>query len=634
MSGRQRARGRQRCAKYLSFVAMMFMTNAFAGTFIVKPGESINDKLKVLQPGDTLLVRAGTYNESLSLPRDGQSGKYLVLKAYPNEKPIITNSTTLLTLSKQWWLIQGLIFDQQGAASDAIKISGSNSILRGCELRNGKKDGIDGDKGSTNITIENCAIYDFVNQPGVDAHGIVVDPGAIGWKILKNKIYNCGGDCIQIYAEDTHPVSDYSKDFTISGNTFYTTLGSNSENGLDFKGIDGCVVDGNELYGFQNKAWVVQKGCRNITGSNNIIHDSERGIEFRGEGGKSQENIKLVRNVLYNIQKYYVIKFDYVANVELYHNTLANSPVIAIRVEGQGISSGKMQNNLISNCGGASVSATFNVTSNYNGWFNSDAGDMAGANDVTGSDPKFVNAAQANFRLASASPAKDKGVNIGLPFTGARPDLGAYEIGMTTPVKLKRLSVEQQGAAILLRWEAGSARDFFGFGIERSANGRDFDELDFIAALAQSEQQTEYEYADRNATVERYWYRLRLVDLNGQLEYSDAVEIFLAAPSAFALQQNYPNPFSATQAAFSSSTKIAFDLSEPVEVRVTIHNVLGQTVRALQSVALPAGRHVLAWDGRNEHGERVATGVYVYRITAIKNGVTIWTSARALTKVR
>lgn len=634
MSGRQTARGRQHCAKYLSLVVMLMAANAVAGTFIVKSGESINDKLKILQPGDTLLVRAGTYNESLALPRDGQAGKRIVLKAYPNEKPIVTNMTTLLTLSKQWWLIQGLIFDQQGAASDAIKISGSNSILRGCEIRNGVKDGIDGAKGSTNITIENCTIHNFVNQPGVDAHGIVVNPGAIGWKILKNKIYNCGGDCIQLYAEDTHPVSEYSKNFTISGNTFYTTLGANSENALDFKGIDSCLVDGNEMYGFQNKAWVVQKGCRNITGSNNIIHDSERGIEFRGEGGKSQENIKLVRNVFYNIQKFYVLKFDNVANVELYHNTLANSPVTAIRVEGAGINGGKMQNNLIANCGGASASAMFNFTSDYNGWFNADADEMAGANDITGADPKFVNAAQANFRLASVSPAKDKGVNLGLPFTGAKPDLGAYEIGMTTPVKLKRLSVEQQGAMIKLRWDAGDARDFFGFGIERSANGRDFEQIDFMPALMQNEPQTEYEYADRNAQVERYWYRLRLVDLSGQFEYSEAVEIFLATPSAFALHQNYPNPFSADRAASSSSTKIVFDLIEPVEVRVTIHNVLGQTVRIMQSKALSAGRHILAWDGRNERGERVAAGVYVYRISAMKNGAPVWTSARTLTMVR
>ncbi len=634
MSGRQRARGWQQCAKCLSFAVMMFMTNVFAGTFIVKPGESINDKLKLLQPGDTLLVRAGTYNESLALPRDGQSDKRIVLKAYANEKPIITNSTTVLALSKQWWLIQGLIFDQQDAASDAIKISGSNSILRGCEIRNGMKDGIDGAKGSTNITIENCTIYDFVNQPGVDAHGIVVNPGARSWKILKNKIYNCGGDCIQLYAEDTHPVADYSKNFTISGNTFYTTLGANSENALDFKGIDSCLVDGNEMYGFLNKAWVVQKGCRNITATNNVIHDSERGIEFRGEGGKSQENIKLVRNVFYNIQKFYVLKFDNVVNVELYHNTLANSPVTAIRVEGAGINGGKMQNNLISNCGGVSASAISNFTSDYNGWFNTDADELAGANDVTGADPKFVNSAQANFRLASASPAKDKGVNIGLPFTGALPDLGAYEIGATTPVKMKRLSVEQQGAMILLRWETGSVHDFFGFGVERSVNGRDFEPLDFIAALTQGEQQIEYEYADRNAAVERYWYRLRLVDLNGQFEYSEAVEIFLAAPSTFALHQNFPNPFSSAQTAFSSSTKIAFDLSEPVEVRVTIHNMLGQTVRALSSEALPAGRHALAWDGRNDRSERVAAGVYVYRITGMKNGAAIWTSARTLTVVR
>ena len=92
-----------------------------ADTIIVNAGESINSKLKNLQPGDTLLVRAGTYRESLSLPMDGLPHKRIVLRAFANEKPVIASSETVLSWNGSWWLIQGLVFDQQGAKQDAIK---------------------------------------------------------------------------------------------------------------------------------------------------------------------------------------------------------------------------------------------------------------------------------------------------------------------------------------------------------------------------------------------------------------------------------------------------------------------------------------------------------------------------------
>ncbi len=412
-----------------------------ADTIIVNAGERINAKLKNLHPGDTLLVRAGTYHESLTLPRDGLPDKRIVLRAFANEKPLIANSETLLTWNKSWWLIQGLVFDQQGARQDAIKLSGNNNILRGCELRNGQKDGIDGRGHSQNNLIEDCLIHDFVNGAGADAHGIAINPGLSGWKILKNRIYNCGGDCIQFYADEEDSVSGYAKNFTISNNVFYTTLGDNSENALDFKGIDGCVVEDNEMYGFANKIWVIQKGCRNVTGSNNRLHDGDRGFEARGEGGLSQANITLVRNVFYNIKEY-GIKFDGVANAQVLHNTLVNVAVHSFRIEGEGVTSGAFRNNLIYNCGPAVISGTFHAQAGHNGWFNSQAADLSGAGDVAGLDPKFANPARFNFNLHSNSPARDAGVKVGLQFTGANPDLGAYEIDMAMPVKLNHFSEE------------------------------------------------------------------------------------------------------------------------------------------------------------------------------------------------
>ena len=80
-------------------------------------------------------------------------------------------------------------------------------------------------------------------------------------------------------------------------------------------------------------------------------------------------------------------------------------------------------------------------------------------------------------------------------------------------------------------------------------------------------------------------------------------------PIAFALHANWPNPF-------NPETTIAFDLPQAGGVALQIFDVLGQSVRTLVAESLPAGRHQLVWNGRDESGARVSSGVYVYRLQA------------------
>jgi len=73
------------------------------------------------------------------------------------------------------------------------------------------------------------------------------------------------------------------------------------------------------------------------------------------------------------------------------------------------------------------------------------------------------------------------------------------------------------------------------------------------------------------------------------------------------LGQNYPNPF-------NPRTTIDYYLPEPTRVSLTILNVLGQTVATLVDGAMPAGQYSVTWDGTANSGERVASGVYFYRL--------------------
>lgn len=58
------------------------------------------------------------------------------------------------------------------------------------------------------------------------------------------------------------------------------------------------------------------------------------------------------------------------------------------------------------------------------------------------------------------------------------------------------------------------------------------------------------------------------------------------------------------------------NLPQPVRVVVTIYNILGEPVRRLADQTYPLGTHRLVWDGADENGHRVASGVYLYRIQA------------------
>jgi spore coat protein A len=73
------------------------------------------------------------------------------------------------------------------------------------------------------------------------------------------------------------------------------------------------------------------------------------------------------------------------------------------------------------------------------------------------------------------------------------------------------------------------------------------------------------------------------------------------------LEQNVPNPFNPT-------THISFSLVERAPVDLSIYNVAGQRVRTLVNRAYPSGNHVVEWDGLDDSGSRVASGVYFYHL--------------------
>jgi hypothetical protein len=89
----------------------------------------------------------------------------------------------------------------------------------------------------------------------------------------------------------------------------------------------------------------------------------------------------------------------------------------------------------------------------------------------------------------------------------------------------------------------------------------------------------------------------------------------LALPKAFALGPNYPNPFSANGTFGNPTTTISIAVPAAAEIKLKIYNLLGAEVKTIYAGSIEAGRYWFNWDGRNELGNQVATGVYLYRLT-------------------
>lgn len=80
-------------------------------------------------------------------------------------------------------------------------------------------------------------------------------------------------------------------------------------------------------------------------------------------------------------------------------------------------------------------------------------------------------------------------------------------------------------------------------------------------------------------------------------------------PMNYILHQNFPNPF-------NSSTLISYYLLKKGEVKLEIYNILGQRIRILAEKEEEPGLKIISWEGKDDRGLSVPTGIYFYRLTA------------------
>ena len=129
-------------------------------------------------------------------------------------------------------------------------------------------------------------------------------------------------------------------------------------------------------------------------------------------------------------------------------------------------------------------------------------------------------------------------------------------------------------------------------------------------------------YSGMNAYADAVWYKLSsgaYVEDTSKGNTAASITISTAdivvaveeagVPTAFALSENYPNPFNPT-------TTIEFAIPVVGNVELVIYNINGQKVRTLVNETKDAGFYKVMWDGRSDIGETVSSGIYLYRLVS------------------
>ena len=123
-----------------------------------------------------------------------------------------------------------------------------------------------------------------------------------------------------------------------------------------------------------------------------------------------------------------------------------------------------------------------------------------------------------------------------------------------------------------------------------------------------------------------YYYQVRARDAQNQWSgFSNPLKVIVerqvsinddySIPSDFTLEQNYPNPFNA-------QTQITFSLASPGNVRLSIYDLGGRLVRKLLKAQANSGNHKVIWDGKDDRGVDVSSGVYFYQMSAENKSLT------------
>jgi len=302
---------------------------------------------------------------------------------------------------------------------------------------------------------------------------------------------------------------------------------------------------------------------------------------------------------------------------------------------------------------GSQTTGTFDYCSyrNNSGDIHFDSGGSFSATNSILSDPLFVSPVfpssgntpntSGNYSLSTASPAIDSGNNAHLPGSIildialqprltdgdgnsiATVDMGAYESegDDTLPIELATFTaVLTLQNSVRLDWVTHSESGISGYYILRNSQNLLSTAQVISPLIAPTNTSTThaYTFTDTEILDGTWYYWLQHLDMNGQAVYHGPVVVVLhedtnpgipEIPLQTGMQSIYPNPF-------NPSATISFSLAAKENLSLDVFNARGQKVKNLISTELPNGTYSVIWNGKDDDGSAVASGIYLIRMSA------------------
>jgi hypothetical protein len=505
------------------------------------PFGRIQQAMQAAQPGDTVLVAPGTYAELVATVRSGGPALPITLSsARGRGSVVVSRAGQVLQVSHADVVIDGLVFDGQYAATDAVRVSsgGDRLVLRNAEVRRSGRDCIDM-VAPDDVLIEQSLIHRCLWWDGTarqDAHGIVAGP-AHGLTVREVEIHTFSGDAIQLDPGRSLPGWD---DVLIEDSRFWLAPLASAENGFAKGVVPGenaidtkiqpdaprasMVIRNTVASGFRdgfinNMAAFNLKERIDVTLDGVTVSDSQVAFRLRGPGENGGAWVRLRNVVVHDVAT--AIRYeDRIEQVEVSHATFGAGVSRVFQAVNSGWAGVVVRNSLV--LGGALPTEA-----------------PAGERNLAVASQAFEDAATHDYRLASTT-AVDAGAfldgiatdRLGAPrVQGPAPDLGAYEraiVGAPGPTLSVTLNASDPTNAVRLSWTNVTGES--GYEIARSADGRTY------ARVATTVADKTTWSNSRLVSGATYWYQVRAITDGIAGAYSAPARITLApelaAPSA------------------------------------------------------------------------------------------------------
>ncbi|MBA3885630.1 MAG: DUF1565 domain-containing protein [Acidobacteria bacterium] len=401
------------------------------------PFGRIQDALAAAQPGDTITVRPGTYEEALRTTREGTAAQPIVVRAAEGRGSVlVTARGRVLTVVHAHLTLEGLVLDGQYGTDDIIRVwsAAHGFTLRNSEVRRTTHDAIDM-AGPHDVLIEGSLIHRALNAAGGrrDAHGIAA--GAVRRLVIRDtEIHTFSGDGVQV---DPGRAAPGWSDVTIEGCRIWLAPLAAAENGFPAGAVPGeNALDTKAGPAFGRAritvrdtiAWGYRGGLINNMAAFNMkenidavfdrvtVHNSEIAFRLRGGGPRGPgAHVRVQNAVVFDTSTAFRYE-DNIENLRIWNVTVGGGVVRPFQAASSPRSNVDVRNFLLL---GRRLPAQ-----------------ASGPSNLAAPESAFVNAAAHDYRLAPGAAAIDRGVPLadvahdrhGVPRPqGTASDVGAFE---------------------------------------------------------------------------------------------------------------------------------------------------------------------------------------------------------------